>query len=112
MDKKKTRVLVVEDEVLVAEDITRILQNFGYTVLAVVSSGEEAVRVVEKELPDLVMMDIMLEGDMDGIEAAGQIYSRFDIPVVYLTAYGDEDGLHKAKKTGLFGYMLKPFKER
>lgn len=110
--EKKTRILVVEDEGLVAEDIARILQNFGYEVLDIVSSGEEAVKIAENLLPDLVLMDIMLEGDMNGIDAAGQIYSRFDIPIVYLTAYGEEDGLHKAKKTGPFGYMLKPFEER
>jgi len=110
--EKKARILVVEDEGLVAEDIARILQNFGYDVLAIVSSGEEAVKIVEDVLPDLVLMDIMLEGDINGIDAAGQIYSRFDIPVVYLTAYGDEDGLHKVKKTDPFGYMLKPFEER
>ena len=110
--EKKARILVVEDEGLVAEDIARILRNFGYDVLAIVSSGEEAVKIAEVVLPDLVLMDIMLEGDMNGIDAAGQIYSRFDIPIVYLTAYGDEDGLHKAKKTGPFGYMLKPFEER
>ncbi|MDO9528157.1 MAG: diguanylate cyclase [Syntrophales bacterium] len=110
--EKKVRILVVEDERVVGEDIARILRKFGYDVLAIISSGEEAVKIVEDVLPDLVFMDIMLEGDMNGIDAAGQICSRFDIPVVCLTAYGDEDRLHKAKKTGLSGYMLKPFEER
>ncbi len=112
MGKKKTRILIVEDEGLVAEDIARILRNFGYHVLPIISTGEEAVKVAEKEFPDLVFMDIMLEGDMNGIEAAGQIYFSLDIPVVYLTAYGDKDGLNKAKKTWPFGYILKPFEER
>ncbi len=110
--EKKARILVVEDERFVAEDTKRILEKFGYDVLAFVSSGEEAVKVAEEELPDLVFMDIILEGDMNGIDAAEQIYSRFDIPVVYLTADRAENGLHKAKKTGPFGYILKPFEER
>ncbi|MEA2038554.1 MAG: PAS domain S-box protein [Thermodesulfobacteriota bacterium] len=110
--EKKVKILVVEDERIVAEDIARILRNLGYDVLAIVSSGEDAVKIAEEKLPDLVLMDIMLEGDMNGIEAAGQIFSRFGIPVMYLTAYADDERLQRAKKTEPFGYILKPFEER
>ncbi len=108
----KARILVVEDEQVVAEDIARILRNFGYDVLAIVSSGEAAVKIAEEKLPDLVLMDIMLEGELNGIEATDQIYSRFGIPVVYITAYADDERLQRAKQTGPFGYILKPFEGR
>lgn len=108
----KTQILVAEDESIVAEDIKKSLQNMGYVVPSVVSSGEKAVEEVMKNSPDLVLMDIVLKGEMDGIEAAWQIRSRFDIPVVYLTAYSDEKTLERAKITEPFGYIIKPFKER
>ena len=78
--EKKARILVVEDEGLVAEDIARILQNFGYDVLAIVSSGEEAIKIVEDVLPDLVLMDIVLTGEMDGIQAAERIMALSPAP--------------------------------
>ena len=106
------KTLVVEDERIVAEDIRRCLQNLGYTVSAIASSGEEAVQNAEEICPDLVLMDIVLKGKMDGIEAAEQIHSRFGIPVVYLTAYADEKILERAKITEPFGYILKPIDER
>jgi PAS domain S-box-containing protein len=106
------KTLVVEDERIVAEDIRRCLQNLGYTVSAIASSGEEAVQNAEEICPDLVLMDIVLKGDMDGIQAAEQIHSRFGIPVVYLTAYADEKILERAKITEPYGYILKPIDER
>jgi PAS domain S-box-containing protein len=106
------RILVVEDEIITADDIRESLQDMGYTVLAVVSSGEEAIIKVEEDNPDLVLMDIMLSGEMDGIETAKQILLRFNIPVVYLTAYSDKIILERAKITEPFGYILKPFNER
>jgi len=105
-------ILVVEDERIVAEDIQKSLQNLGYTILAVVSSGEKAIQKARGENPDLVLMDIVLKGEMDGIEAAERIYSQFNIPVVYLTAYADEKKLQRAKVTEPYGYLLKPFEER
>lgn len=110
--RKKARILVVEDEHVIAEDIARILRNFGYEVPAIVSSGEDSIKIVKKSPPDLVLMDIMLEGEMNGIEAAGQIYSHFGVPVVYITAYADDERLERAKQTGPFGYILKPFEGR
>ncbi|VVB89453.1 Chemotaxis protein CheY [uncultured archaeon] len=106
------QIMIVEDEVIVAEDIKRSLQNLGYKIPSVVPSGEAAIKKVTEIKPDLVLMDIMLQGNIDGIEAASSIRSNFDIPVVYLTAYSDEKILERAKITEPFGYIIKPFKER
>ena len=106
------KVLVVEDERIVAEDIRRSLQNLGYDILAVVSSGEKAFQKIAEERPDLVLMDIVLKGKMDGIEAAKLIRTQFNIPIVYLTAYADEKLLHRVKATEPYGYILKPFEDK
>lgn len=106
------QILIVEDEIIVAEEIRRSLQKLGYAVTSVVSSGEKAIEESETNPPDLVLMDIVLKGEMDGIEAAGQIHRRFNIPVVYLTAYSDEEIMERAKITEPFGYILKPYNER
>lgn len=110
--KQGTRILVVEDEIIIAEDIQRKLKKMGYVVPAIVSSGEEAIKKIQENIPDLVLMDIVIQGKTDGIETAAQIHSLFDIPVVYLTAYADEKTLERAKITEPFGYLIKPFKER
>jgi PAS domain S-box-containing protein len=107
-----TKILVVEDENIVAKDIQNTLKALGYTVTAVVASGEEAIQKAEETQPDLVLMDIMLKGYQDGVEAARQIFARFNIPVVYLTAYTDETTLQRAKVAEPYGYILKPFEER
>lgn len=107
----KINILVVEDESIVSKDIQNSLRKLGYNVVAAVDSGEAAVVEAEKNRPDLVLMDIMLKGDQSGIEAAEQIRNRFDIPVIYLTAYADESTLAKAKITEPYGYIIKPFKE-
>jgi PAS domain S-box-containing protein len=109
---KRVNILIVEDERIVAEDIRRSLQNLGYGSSSIVSSGEKAIDEAKEKSPDLILMDIVLKGKMDGIEAAGQIRSRFNIPVVYLTAYSDEIILERAKITEPFGYIIKPFNER
>ncbi|MFN6484937.1 MULTISPECIES: response regulator [unclassified Nostoc] len=106
------KILVVEDEAIVAKDLQYRLIKFGYTVPAIASSGEEAINKAVEISPDLVLMDIKLKGSMDGIEAAQQIYKHLDIPVIYLTAYADETTLKRAKITEPFGYLLKPFKEK
>lgn len=110
MDKAK--ILIVEDEVIVAMDVERRLVKLGYNVTNSVSSGEEAINKVAEDQPDLVLMDIYLKGTIDGIEAAKQIYNRFNIPVIYLTANADNHTLERAKTTEPLGYLLKPFKER
>ena len=108
----ETKILIVEDEAIVAEDIRNSLQSLGYTISAVVSSGEEVITKIEEDKPDLVLMDIVLKGDIDGIEAASQIHSRFNIPVVYLTAFADKKTIERAKLTEPFGYIIKPFEDR
>jgi len=105
------RILIVEDERIVAEDLLRCLQNMGYIVTSVANSGEMAIKIVENDRPDLVLMDIVLNGKMDGIETAEQMHLRFNIPVIYLTAYADEKILERAKITEPFGYIIKPFNE-
>ncbi|MBL0700608.1 MAG: response regulator [Desulfosarcina sp.] len=106
------KILVVEDEAIVALDLKNSLKNLGYEVADVVASGEEAVARALALSPDLVLMDIMLKGDVDGIEAACRIRKEIDLPVIYLTAYADEDTLQRAKITTPLGYILKPFDER
>ena len=108
----KPRILVVEDEGLVALSIQNKLTSLDYEVPAVVASGEEAILQVADTRPDLILMDIMLAGEMDGITTATQIRSRFDVPLVYLTAYADNKTLQRAKLTEPFGYLIKPFEER
>ena len=110
--KTAKQILIVEDEIIIAEGIQRTLKKMGYDVPAIVSSGEEAIKKIKENNPDLILMDIVIHGKMDGIETAGQIHSLFDIPVVYLTAYADEKTLERAKITEPFGYLIKPFKER
>lgn len=107
----KTNVLVVEDENIVAKDIQHSLKKLGYNVVGIASSGEKAIAIASEHKPDIVLMDIMLQGDMSGIESAKQIRENFNIPVVYLTAYADENTLNKAKITEPYGYIIKPFKE-
>jgi len=106
------RILIVEDERIVAMDIRLRLEGMGYFVAAIASSGKEAIKRAEELRPDLALMDIVLKGKMDGIEAAGEITTRFDIPVVFLSAYADEETLLRAKVSGPFGYIVKPFDDR
>ncbi len=105
---KKT-ILIVEDESLVARDIEGMVTGLGYNVSAVASSGEAAIRAAAEKGADLILMDIILKGKMDGIAAVEEIRRSRDIPVVYLTAYADDETLERAKKTNPQGYLLKPF---
>ena len=106
-----SRILVVEDEKIVAMDVASSLSGRGYEVAGVVSTGEEAVLIARSKPVDLVVMDIRLKGDVDGLQAAEQL-RRYDIPVVYLTAYADESTLERAKITNSMGYILKPFEDK
>ena len=108
----KVKVLVVEDEPIAARHIQKALGTLGYSVEAVVPSGEAAVTKAEQIQPDLVLMDIILEGDMDGVQAAERIRSRFDIPAIFLTASSDPATFTRAKTTDPFGYIVKPFEEK
>jgi len=109
---EKVQVLVVEDEAIVSMDLRYKLEALGYSVPAEVGSGEEAVDTASRLRPDVVLMDIRLSGEMDGIDAAEQIRDQFDVPVVYLTAYADETTLERAKLTEPFGFLLKPVDPR
>lgn len=109
---KKVKILVVEDEGLVARDIENMVRNLGYDVSDVVSSGEEAVEQVRKLKPDLVLMDIFLRGDLDGVQAAELIRRSFKIPVIFLTAHTDDNTFDRAKVTDPFGYAHKPVEQK
>ena len=112
MPNRKTTVLIVEDESLVAEGIETSLLELGYEVAAKAGSAKDAVDLARKHRPDIVLMDIALKGEEDGVYAAGQIASQFDIPVVFLTAYSDKSTLDRAKLTNPFGYITKPFQDK
>lgn len=105
----QARILVVEDEVIVARTIASQLSQLGYIVTGTASSGTVAIAKASETRPQLVLMDIVLKGEMDGITAAGYIREHLDIPVIFLTAYGDEHTLERAKITQPFGYIVKPF---
>ena len=106
------KILIVEDELLIAKGLSRKLAKLGYTVVDIVSSGTKAIQRATEIKPDLILMDIVIKGDMDGIETAAKINENLGIPVVYLTAYADDQTLDRAEITGSYGYILKPFKER
>jgi response regulator RpfG family c-di-GMP phosphodiesterase len=106
------KIMVVEDEWVVADQLSRSLQDLGYTVCSTASAGDEAIRKVEADSPDLILMDIVLKGKMDGIEAADRINSQFNIPIIYLTAYTNQEYIERAKQTKAFGYLVKPFNQK
>jgi diguanylate cyclase (GGDEF)-like protein/PAS domain S-box-containing protein len=108
----KTRILIVEDESLIARDIEDMVRQAGYEICAVVGTGEEAIEKAETTHPDLILMDIILGGEMDGVEAAEKIREEFSIPVIYLTAHTDETTLQRAKLTEPVGYTLKPVEQK
>ncbi len=108
----RNKILIVEDEAVVSLDIARRLEKMGYDVIGRLASGEEALELVQEERPDLVLMDINLQGEMDGIQTATTLYKEHNLPVIYLTAYAGEGTLERAKESKPYGYILKPFKER
>lgn len=107
-----TKILIVEDEMIIAEDMADALTNLGYEVTAIVPSGQDAIEKAATTHPDIVLMDINLQGEIDGVDAAQQIRSNQQIPVVFLTAYADQHTIERAKATEPFGYLLKPFQDR
>ena len=106
------RILVVEDESLVARDLEHMLISLGHSVVGIITTGEEALKAARDKQPDLVLMDIVLKGEIDGIAAAERIWESWGIPVVYLTAYADDTIFQRAKLSEPFGYLLKPFERR
>ncbi|AFZ43781.1 response regulator receiver protein [Halothece sp. PCC 7418] len=112
MDNSQGKILIVEDELIIAKSLARQLEKFMYEVVGIVSTGEKALAKIESDPPDLVLMDIVIAGEMDGIETAQKIQERFQIPVIYLTAYSDEETLKRVQESGSYGYILKPYKQR
>jgi DNA-binding LytR/AlgR family response regulator len=107
----KINVLVVEDESIVSKDIQYSLKKLGYQIVGSAATGEKAVELATQLMPDIILMDIMLKGDITGIEASAQIKETLNIPIIFLTAYADENTLSKAKVTEPYAYIIKPFKE-
>ncbi|MFP4267658.1 MAG: EAL domain-containing protein [Spirochaetaceae bacterium] len=105
-------ILIVEDERIIALDLKKRLERFGFQDPTIVSNGEDAIEKTRELGPDIILMDIMLSGETDGIEAAKTIKDTFNIPVIFLTAYSNENTLERAKEAEPYGYILKPFKER
>ncbi|HSE84430.1 MAG TPA: response regulator [Thermodesulfobacteriota bacterium] len=112
MLKKWIKVLIVEDEKIVALDLRERLENLGYTVTAIASSLDEALGKIKDTRPDIVLLDIRLDHNTDGIKIAEQIRMHFRIPFIYMTAYADEGTFEAAKKTAPYGYILKPFEDK
>ncbi|MBW1990506.1 MAG: response regulator [Deltaproteobacteria bacterium] len=108
----KARIQIVEDEYILAKGIATQLADMGYQVTGHASSGEQAVAMAKKDRPDLVLMDIVMPGEYDGVEAAARIRTNLNIPVIFLTAHSDEETVQKAKLTEPHAYLLKPFTER
>lgn len=112
MNNEKAKILIVEDETIIAIDIKSTLQKIGYSVSDIVTSGEKVIDSLSKEKPDLILMDISLSGKLDGIETAEIISKKYNLPIVYLTALTNSETLERARRTEPFGYLLKPFDER
>ncbi|HCW09187.1 MAG TPA: hypothetical protein DGG95_17660, partial [Cytophagales bacterium] len=108
----KGKIFIVEDSFIVSYHLQTTLESDGYMVIGMCDSGEAAIQSIEKNRPDLVLMDIMLAGKMDGIETAAIIKFRFNIPVIYITALTDKDTIDRAKITEPYGYLTKPFEDR
>jgi|GEM_PF-6384305 len=110
-NEAEIRILIAEDEVIVAEDLSMTLRDLGYEVAGIVSSGEGAIRLAKESKPALILMDIRLTGEIDGIEASERIQNQFDIPVIFVTAFVEENVASRAKLTGPYGYLAKPFSQ-
>lgn len=104
------KILIVEDEMLIAANIANQLEAFGYEVIGIIPRGEEAIKVVQNDKPDLVLMDINLKGELDGIETAKKIQQEGQIPIIYLTANSDDEHFNRAKATNPYAFLSKPFK--
>ncbi len=110
-NKAKPKILVVEDEITAALDIKKRLEQLGYEVPSTVSNGRDAIRLIKEELPDIVLMDILIKGDIDGIETASLIRTEFDLPIVFLSANSDTATIERAKSAGPLAFLLKPFED-
>jgi CheY-like chemotaxis protein len=109
LSSPRPRALIVEDETLIAEELKERLSLLGFSIVAAVGSAEEGIAIATRERPDLVLMDIRLEGEKDGVQAAVEIHQQVDVPIVYLTAHSDRLTVDRAKRTEHDAYILKPF---
>jgi len=109
---KKAKIMIVEDDFIICEQTKTIVESIGYEVIATAGTAEEAIQKAAELRPDIILMDIQLKDKMDGIEAAHLIRERFDIPVIFTTAYTDEKRVRRAKHTDPYGYLIKPVQER
>ncbi len=107
----KTSILIVEDEWLVADDLSKSLQNQGYSVAGIADTGRKAMLMADQHKPDLILMDIILKGEMDGISAANEIIISHDLPIIFLTAYIDRQTISRARDVASYGYLVKPVSE-
>ena len=103
------RALIIEDEILIAEELKERLSRLGYSVIGAVDSADEGIAIATRELPDVVLMDIRLKGGKDGVQAAYEIRQQVDLPIVYVTAYSDQLTVERVKRTEHDGFVLKPF---
>lgn len=110
--RSDTRILLVEDEAIIALDLAQRLEGLGYEVAGTAASGAEALDLAQSTSPTLVFMDIMIQGPMDGIETAKRLNSRMDVPIVFLTSHSDTGTIRRAKSANPYGYLVKPFEER
>src|SRR6266478_1119851 len=108
----KLRALIVEDEILIAEELKERLSRLGFSIIAAVDTADEGIAIATREHPDLVLMDIRLKGEKDGVQAAREIREQVDVPIVYLTAHSDRLTVERVKATEYDGFLLKPFQSR
>ena len=106
------RILIVEDETIVALDMRCRLEGFGYQVCGLAVTGPVAIQLADEHRPDLVLMDIKLKGEMDGIEAAGHVREIFEVPIIFVTAFTDDEILKRVMASSSYGYIVKPYHER
>ncbi|MCK5672787.1 MAG: response regulator, partial [Spirochaetales bacterium] len=109
---RQENILIVEDERIIALDLQRRLIRFGFPNPVITTNGLDALKAIDIDKPDIILMDIMLSSDFDGIETATIINEKYNIPLIFLTAYSDEKTVERAKKAEPYGYILKPFKEK
>ncbi|MEN9520126.1 MAG: hypothetical protein RLZZ381_2714 [Cyanobacteriota bacterium] len=110
-NESKTNILIVENDLLTAKNTAKKLFNCGYNILKIVSTGQAAIDCVNLEQPDLVLMEVAIKGELDGIETASQIKSISDVPIIFTTAHPNQETLERAVKTGCYSYLIKPYKE-
>lgn len=110
---EKFKILIIEDELIIAEDIKNILEHASYEVIGIAASGKEALQLLKDEkIPDMILVDISIKGDMDGIQLANTIREQFHLPFIYLTSYTNKSVLERVKLTKPYGYIVKPYKEQ